>query len=183
MAAAAVKLTNLNVATWTTAPAQFTVIKMKILLTTFILITLGISPALADIIYGKVVGVADGDTITVLTRSKAQIKVRLTEIDAPEMSQPYGQKAKQALSDIVFQKDVKVDTDKKDRYGRFLGRIYVGSIDANLYMVENGYAWAYTKYVTDPAFPAAELIARKERIGLWSLKEDQITAPWSWRRR
>lgn len=155
---------------------------MRFFLLFTIIILAPCSPALADIIYGKVIGVSDGDTITVLTRDKEQVKVRLTEIDAPEKKQPYGDKSKQALSDLIFQKEVKVDSDSKDRYGRTLGRVYVGTVDVNLYMVENGYAWAYTRYVTDPAMPAAEMQARKERIGLWSLQEDQITPPWMWRK-
>ncbi len=140
------------------------------------------SSALAESIHGRVISVADGDTITILTEQKEQIKVRLTEIDAPEKDQPYGHKSKQALSDLVFKKDVNVSSNSKDRYGRTLGRVFVNDKDVNLYMVANGYAWAYTKYLTDPTIKEAETSARERSLGLWGLQADQVMPPWEWRR-
>lgn len=140
------------------------------------------SSAFAEALHGRVVAVADGDTITILTANKDQIKVRLTEIDAPEKGQPYGQKSKQALSDLVFKKDVTISSKSKDRYGRTLGRVFVNDKDVNLYMVANGYAWAYTKYLTDPSIKDAENKARDKSLGLWGLQADQIMPPWEWRR-
>jgi micrococcal nuclease len=75
----------------------------------------------ASIYEGKVVGVLDGDTLTVLI-SGGQIKVRLAEIDAPEKQQPFGQRSKQSLSDLVYGKRVKVNQEDRDRYGRVVGR-------------------------------------------------------------
>lgn len=140
------------------------------------------SLAFAETLYGRVVAVADGDTITILTAQKEQIKVRLTEIDAPEKGQPYGQKSKQALSDLVFKKNVSVSSKSQDRYGRTLGRVFVNDKDVNLYMVANGYAWAYTKYLTDPSIKEAENSARDRSLGLWGLQTDQVMPPWEWRR-
>lgn len=140
------------------------------------------SLAFAETLHGRVVAVADGDTITILTAQKEQIKVRLTEIDAPEKGQPYGQKSKQALSDLVFKKDVSVSSKSQDRYGRTLGRVFVNDKDVNLYMVANGYAWAYTKYLTDPTIKEAETSARDRSLGLWGLQVDQVMPPWEWRR-
>ena len=81
---------------------------------------------------GNVVGVADGDTITVLDADKVQHKIRLTGIDAPEKKQPFGNRSKQNLSDMVFNKAVTVETDKLDRYRRELGKVLVGGKDVNL---------------------------------------------------
>lgn len=140
------------------------------------------SPAFADTLYGQVISVTDGDTITILTPAKSQIKVRLTEIDAPEKNQPYGQRSKQALSSIVFNKQVDIQSQGKDRYSRVLGRVFIEGQDVNLYMAQNGHAWAYTKYLTDPNIKKAEQSAQKRLIGLWALQRDQIVPPWEWRR-
>lgn len=144
-------------------------------------IILIITPASAQPITARVVGVHDGDSITVLTSENDQIKIRLAEIDAPELSQPYGKKAKQLLSLMVFGKDVSITTLTIDKYGRTVGRVYQAQTDINLAMVQTGAAWAYRKYVTDQAFLEAEAEAKKAGIGLWALQPDQITPPWEWR--
>lgn len=141
------------------------------------------SSAFAETLHGRVVAVADGDTITILTAKKEQIKIRLTEIDAPEKDQPYGKKSKQALSDLVFKRDVSVSSKNKDRYGRILGRVFINDKDVNLSMVASGYAWAYTKYLTDQSIKEAEGMARASSLGLWGLQEDQIMPPWEWRKK
>lgn len=141
------------------------------------------SSVLAETLHGRVVAVADGDTITILTAQKKQIKVRLTEIDAPEKDQPYGQKSKKALSDLVFKKEVSISSKSQDRYGRSLGRVFVNDKDVNLSMVAGGYAWAYMKYLTDPAIKEAENNAQKNDLGLWGLPADQIVPPWEWRQK
>lgn len=94
---------------------------------------------------GKVVKVTDGDTITVLVE-KQEITIRLNTIDAPERGQDFGQKSKEALADLVFRKEVRIETHGKDRYGRTIGDVYVGSIFVNEKMVEDGWAWNYLKY-------------------------------------
>lgn len=111
---------------------------------------LALLPAFASAatLQGKVVHIADGDTLTVLVDHK-QVKVRLAEIDAPESHQDYGQRAKQALGNLVFGKVVLVADDGKDRYGRTIGRVRLGSLDVNAEMVRTGYAWVYRKYAKD----------------------------------
>ena len=99
-------------------------------------------PAWSDFT-GNVVGVADGDTITVLNADKVQHKIRLTGIDAPEKKQPFGNRSKQSLSDMVFNKTVTVETDKRDSYGRELGKVLAGGKDMNLEQVRAGFAWHY----------------------------------------
>jgi endonuclease YncB( thermonuclease family) len=84
--------------------------------------------------------VSDGDTLIVLTPEKQQIKVRLAEIDAPEKSQAYGQRSKQSLSDLAFGKQARVEKQDRDRYGRVVGKVYVGSLDVNAEQVKRGMA-------------------------------------------
>lgn len=142
--------------------------------------------ALADTILGKVVGITDGDTVTVLDASKTQHTIRLAGIDAPEKKMPFGQRAKEHLSDLLFSKDVEVETSKKDRYGRSVGSIFFNGRDANLAMVNAGMAWHYKQYQTEQS-PADRLIyanaeeqARSRRAGLW--RDDNPTPPWEYRK-
>jgi len=131
---------------------------------------------------GRVVSIADGDTFTLLTAEKQQIRIRLAEIDTPESGQPYGNRAKQALSQLVFGKDVRVDVQDIDRYGRTVGRPYVGSVDVCAELVKNGFAWAYRRYLKDPKLLELEQEAQDAKRGLWSLPEYERIAPWDWRR-
>lgn len=147
------------------------------------LLVLATTPTLAATLSGKVVYVADGDTITILSPNKKKVKIRLVEIDAPEKEQPYGQESKKALRDLVFRKVVHVEWDKIDKDNRTLGRVFVGDIDVNMRQVKTGAAWAYTQYLTDDRIKRAENEARAAKAGLWALQADQITPPWEWRHR
>jgi micrococcal nuclease len=131
----------------------------------------------ADPLIGKVVKVTDGDTITVLV-DKQQIKIRLSAIDAPERGQDFGQKSKEALADLVFGKEVRVETHGKDRYGRTIGDVYVGGTFVNEQMVEDGWAWNYVKY-SKSQLPDLERQARAAKMGLWAGKSP--VAPWVYR--
>lgn len=134
---------------------------------------------------GKVVGISDGDTLTLLVSDGAifkQVKVRLAEIDTPESAQPYGQRAKQVLSDLAYNKQCRVVETDRDRYGRTVGRIYVGSIDVNAEMVKQGAAWVYRQYAKDRALFALEDQAKAAKRGLWSLPEADRCEPWNWRK-
>ena len=134
---------------------------------------------------GLVVGVSDGDTITVLV-DKTAYKIRLAGIDAPESRQAFGQASKQHLSAMVYKKPVTVLWDKKDRYGRTIGKVLIDGTDACLEQVKAGLAWHYKRYASEqPAqdradYAAAEDRAKGERIGLWG--DARPTAPWDWRR-
>lgn len=125
-----------------------------------------------------IVGVSDGDTVTARCGAET-IKVRLAEIDAPEKAQPFGQRSKRALVDLCFQRDATIEDKGRDRYGRTIGRVRCNGIDANLRQAQTGMAWAYTKYLTDPAIRRAEDAARAERAGLWA--DGSPTPPWEWR--
>ena len=138
----------------------------------------------AETIEGKVVGVHDGDTITLLTGNEIQHRIRLSEIDAPETSQAFGTQAKKQLSKKIFGKMVGVEYQGKDRYGRIIGKIYLGKIGKrwiNKEMVVEGFAWHYKQYSTDMKLAQAESIARVNRRGLWA--DNNPTPPWEFRRK
>lgn len=128
---------------------------------------------------GKVVSIHDGDTITILTEKKQQIKVRLFGIDAPELKQSYGKKSKQFLANLIAGEVVEVEKSGKDRYKRAIGTIYLNDKDINAQMVANGYAWAYRKF--SKKYTAQESQAKSQKLGLWRDKEP--IPPWEWRRR
>ena len=100
-------------------------------------------------IYGTVVGVTDGDTLTIVTAINKTAKIRLSEIDTPERRQPYGKRTKQELSDLTFKKPVAIQLVDIDRYQRIVGRIYVGDLDVSAETLRLGAAWDYRKYATD----------------------------------
>ncbi len=97
-------------------------------------------PAQAEILTGRVVGVHDGDTLTLLVAGNQPVTARLAGIDAPELAQPYGQKAKQALSALAFGKEARIESAGPDKYGRTLGTVYVGTVNVNAALVEQGAA-------------------------------------------
>lgn len=137
-------------------------------------------------IEGRVVAVADGDTVTVLDAYKQQHRIRLVGIDAPESRQAYGQQSTRQLADWVFGKEVRVQHEKTDRYRRVLGVIWLDGQDMNLAMVQVGMAWHYKQYQRDQApadrqrYAQAEVAARQQRLGLWA--DAHPTAPWDFRR-
>jgi endonuclease YncB( thermonuclease family) len=135
---------------------------------------------------GKVVGVADGDTITVLGAGNQQTRVRLQGIDAPESRQAFGQASKRNLSDLIFGRQVVVEYEKTDQYGRTLGKVLIGGRDVNLEQVKAGLAWHY-KYYQDEQSPDdrrlyanAEMEARSAKRGLWA--DPAPIPPWDFRR-
>ncbi|MGV0005558.1 MAG: thermonuclease family protein [Candidatus Porifericomitaceae bacterium WSBS_2022_MAG_OTU9] len=136
----------------------------------------------AEIISGEVVAISDGDTLTVLTREKRQVKVRLAEIDTPEKRQPYGTAARQALSEKIFRQQVRVIVETVDRYGRTIGQVYLGPRHINREMVVEGHAWVYRRYLKDKSLLALEEKAKLGGLGLWGLSEARQMPPWEWRR-
>ena len=143
-------------------------------------------PSVADTLQGRVVGIADGDTVTVLDASNTQWKIRLMGIDAPEKKQAFGNKSKEYLSDLVFNKLVTVEYYKQDKYGRTLGKIIVNGVDANLEQVKAGMAWHYKKYQFEQSvedrflYANTEIFARSKKHGLWV--DPEPIPPWEWRR-
>ena len=135
----------------------------------------------AEDLTGKVVSIADGDTVTMLTDNK-QTKIRLAEIDTPEKNQPYGMKAKKALSNLIFSKNVQVEVVTIDRYGRTVGKIFLDGLNINKEMVKAGHAWVYIQYAKDKTLFALEKNAKENQLGLWALPKGERIPPWQWRR-
>ena len=149
------------------------------LTTLLYLLLLTAFPAHADQV-ARVVSVHDGDTLTVLIEHK-QVKVRLTDIDAPELGQPFGRNSKQSLSDLCFGKLATLDVRGQDRYKRALAQVTCDGRDANAEQVRRGYAWTYTRFAPagSPLY-AIQNEARAAHRGLWA--ERSPVAPWEWRR-
>ncbi len=142
-----------------------------------------LAPALSHAIEANVTKVADGDTVTAVTKDNQILKIRLFGIDAPEKKQPFGQKAKQVLTEMVHKKDIDVDIVTGDRYGRSVGIIRLGNKTLNEEMIKRGLAWVYHDYCNKPEcekWTAIEEKARKDRKGLWEQPSPQ--APWDFRR-
>ncbi len=124
-------------------------------------------------ITGIVTYVADGDTITVKPTGKPEIKVRLADIDAPEVShygslaQPYGNESRTALTGLLLNQAVTVDPHALDSYGRIVGTVLKGTANVNRYMVSKGLAWAYTRYALDTKVSLLQATAKTARLGLW----------------
>jgi len=134
----------------------------------------------------KVVKVTDGDTIHVLDQSKARYKIRLGGIDAPERKQAFGKKSTKNLAGYIAGENIEVEYNKRDRYGRIIGKLLKDGQDINLQQVKDGYAWHYKKYQKEQSkqdrhlYSSAETEARAKKIGLWSAP---AVAPWDYRRK
>jgi endonuclease YncB( thermonuclease family) len=159
------------------------------------------SPVLADTLQGKVVKIADGDTVTIVDDSGKKHRIRLAGIDAPEKDQPYGDISTQGLNKLVSGRIVTIEYEKRDRYKRIIGKVLVDppgdvfcmaldcvkKIDVGLEQIKAGLAWHYKKYQREQPeedrklYAEAELEARARQIELWKDKEPM--APWEWRRK
>lgn len=130
---------------------------------------------------GKVIKVADGDTITIQTSNNEKIKIRLYGIDAPEKKQEYGIKSLDVLKKLSYGKTVDVEVKEKDRYGRTVGIVFLNGEEINLKMIETGNAWHYKKYAKEEmSYANAEAEARKKKLGLWN--SDKQISPWEYRK-
>ena len=153
---------------------------------------LSATAAAAELV-GRVVGVADGDTLTVLDDAREQHRIRLAGIDAPEKRQAFGERARQNLAELVFGKNVLVIWDTHDRYGRIIGRVIAPqcdahacrAVDAGLEQLRAGLAWHYKQYQREQPleerllYSDSERDARARRDGLWH--EPDAIPPWQFR--
>lgn len=133
-------------------------------------------------ISGKVTGVHDGDSFTLLAPGNVEMKIRLHGVDCPELKQDYGQRAKQFTSSQIFGKTVTVKSSKKDRYGRTIGTVYLANGQIlNELLLQNGLAWHYKKYDSNAYWAQLETNARNAKRGLWAISNP--IPPWTYRSR
>ena len=131
---------------------------------------------------GRVIKVADGDTVTILSADTQKQRIRLAEIDTPERGQPWGNNAKRALSSMVYGRDISLKVLDIDRYGRVVATVYVDGLDVNAELVRQGHAWVYRQYLKRPELIQIEDDARANHRGLWALPESERMPPWQWRK-
>ena len=130
---------------------------------------------------GKVTSIVDGDTIEFKdAASKKKYRFRLVEIDAPERDQPWGSKARKALSRKILRKNVQLYVQGRDKEGRMIGRIYYKKRDISRELIAEGHAWVHRQSMADGKLVEAERSARSNRLGLW--RHDNPVSPWNWRR-
>lgn len=140
----------------------------------------------AGTLEGRIIGISDGDTVTLLDTENTQHKIRLAGIDAPEKMQAFGMRSKESLSNLIFGKSVRIETGKIDRYGRTIGKILINDTDANLEQVKLGMAWHYKAYQREQSqqdrfdYAEAESEARDAKRGLW--KDADAIPPWEFRK-
>jgi endonuclease YncB( thermonuclease family) len=149
----------------------------------FFILIFGSHLAAAYELQGKVVKVADGDTLTLLTPDNRQHKIRLDQIDAPESDQPWGARSKEALIELVANKTITVTVSGKDRYGRLIGTPFLETVDICKEQIKTGNAWVYVQYAKDPQLKKIEADAKQSKVGLWALPENQRIEPWVFRRK
>ena len=129
----------------------------------------------------KVIGIKDGDTVSLLMDGKEQT-VRLEHIDCPEKKQAYGTKAKEMVAELCFGKKVSLKGEGKfDRNGRLIAELILDNgLNVNKTLVKNGLAWHFKKYSKDESYAKLEIEARYRKVGLW--KDQAPIAPWIWRK-
>jgi endonuclease YncB( thermonuclease family) len=152
------------------------------------LLLLAVGPIVAETLDGRVVSVADGDTITILDDAQVRHRIRLAAIDAPEKGEPFGERSKQNLSQLVYGKVVRVDWQKQDRDGCLIGTVWAESpdmpcrdlpscpktLDAGLAQITVGLAWHFKRHADEQEpqqrgqYEFAEIEARAKKVGLWS---------------
>ena len=147
-----------------------------------LLLLVGLVVTQAETMTGRVVGISDGDTLILRVDGGERMGVRLAGIDAPELDQPYGATAKQALATLARDRTARVEVVDRDEYGRLVGTVQVGGRNVNAALVEQGAAWVYRRYNRDPQLLVLEDRARSARRGLWGLPIQQRIPPWDWRR-
>lgn len=145
----------------------------------FFIFALISSSLFAETLSGHIIGISDGDTATLLSKDRKPIKIRLWQIDAPEKEQAFGEKSKQSLSDLIYGKNVTVQVETQDQYGRQVGKIFVGNKDINLEQIKRGMAWFYVEFGRDATYRDAESTAKAAQTGLWAASDP--TPPWKWR--
>jgi endonuclease YncB( thermonuclease family) len=148
--------------------------------TGLLLVLLGcaVAAAYAEQFTAKVIVVLDGDTVMVVRSGGPPARVRLAEIDAPEKAQPGGMAAKESLAELVLRKQVSVDTQATDTYGRLVAHLMVDGKSVNEEQVRRGMAWEYSHYHGNRTYIVLQSEAQQARRGLWAGAEVMEPAQW-----
>jgi endonuclease YncB( thermonuclease family) len=141
-----------------------------------------VAASAGEVLEGRVTAVLDGDTLEVRVGSEP-VRVRVAGIDTPERGQPWASRSKQALSERVFGKEVRIIEVDRDAYGRTVGEVYADDVCVGCELVRDGHAWVYRQFTDDAVLYGLEAEARAAGRGLWGLPEAQRVPPWEWRRR
>lgn len=142
-----------------------------------ILFSSSVTFALSDL---EIIRVIDGDTV-IGKSNDTEIKIRLSEIDAPEMNQPFGLNSKECLSNLIKKNNnLQFKSNGRDGYGRSLGWLVTDDKNLNYEMIKEGCAWVYDRYVINKTIYSFQNGARLKNLGLW--KQNNPIAPWIWRR-
>jgi micrococcal nuclease len=148
-----------------------------------IIFFLSLSNCLYSQLKGRIIGVSDGDSVSLLDEKNVVFKIRLNGIDAPEKKQDFGNASKNFIGDLIYDKFVWVRTNGLDRYGRTIGTIYLNENmigkSVNEMSLENGMSWHYKKYDKNILWSNIELKAKEDKVGLWKLPNP--IPPWSFR--
>lgn len=124
----------------------------------------------------------DGDSLFCLTPQEQRLKLRLADIDAPEMTQSYGPQARSQLFRLVYNRNVDFDVVEQSRYGAKIARVRIDGIDVSAEMVKLGAAWVHSEFNRDSALPPLQAEAKSAGRGLWSQPPTEIVEPWLWRK-
>lgn len=128
----------------------------------------------------RVVGITDGDTVTLLTGSRQRIKTRLWGVDAPEKRQAFGIKSRQCLSNLVYGQTVNVSKMDIDKYGRMVAMLRFKGKDMGKEQITRGMAWWYKSFAPKQnSYRDAQDEAKSGKLGLWIDKAP--VEPWRWR--
>jgi endonuclease YncB( thermonuclease family) len=141
-----------------------------------------VDAASGETIEGKVVAVADGDTLSIVAKDAKRRSVRLAEIDAPERKQAFGAASRKSLSEICLRKTAVVETTETDSHKRVIGKVKCGDVDASTEQVRRGMAWVRSgNILPNSPLPEMEANARLRGLGLWAGEKPE--PPWEWRKR
>jgi endonuclease YncB( thermonuclease family) len=134
------------------------------------------------VFYGPLVRVKDGDSLVVKVQG-VQMEIRLSDVDAPELDQPYGPRSQQDLMALASGQQLVIMPFDTDRYGRTVAHVWNGSTYLNAELVKRGAAWFYPEFARNAALYDMEQEARNAKRGLWALPLKDRVEPRVWRER
>lgn len=127
----------------------------------------------------QVIGIADGETLTLLV-DQQPVMLRLAGVDAPEKRQPHARASRNSLHALCFGKEASYRTQEADDGSMPAAVVTCAGIEANRTQIERGMAWVAERHNRDFTLPALQIMARRDRKGLWA--DADPVPPWEFRR-